>query len=608
MIKFTQLSIQNFLSYGAVPTVIPLSNPGTTLILGENLDNVINGTGANGTGKTVVINALSYGVYDKPVSNISKDNLVNNINKKHMEVIVEFEKGGNTYKIRRVRKAKSHAAGNFVELFENDIDITPDSVANTNKLIETIIGLPHELFVRIVVFSATHAPFLDLPVRSQTGPNQTDIIEELFDLKTLSEKASKLQEQRKELEFTLKSKKDQVQVLEQERERHNKQLESAKQRVINWDKTNKQEVKQLKAKLNQIQSVDVEKQQALHKELTNVEQTLAEATRKLTEVAKEHAKTSKELKKAESELAHLVDEKCPYCLQQYSDGKTKISKTKSTIKANTKLTTQLEADENRLYEIVTTLKKERDTIKKQVTVSNIDELSEIKNKSTDYERRIAELNEAVNPYIEPLQELEEVLLDPINYEDINAITERVEHMKFLYKLLTKKDSFVRKVLLNKNLPFLNKRLQDYLAKLGLTHHVEFTHEMTANITQFGREMDFGNLSNGQRARVNLALSFAFRDVLQNLHGQINICMLDEVLDIGLDGPGVSAAARMLKRKARDENLSLYIITHRDEIDSAFDRVMTIQLKDGFSTILKEKEVLKPTKTVVSYNTVDNTKK
>lgn len=124
--------------------------------------------------------------------------------------------------------------------------------------------------------------------------------------------------------------------------------------------------------------------------------------------------------------------------------------------------------------------------------------------------------------------------------------------------------------------------------LGLSHQVEFTHEMTASISQFGRAMDFGNLSNGQRARVNIALSFAFRDVLQQLHERINICMLDEVLDVGLDGPGVTAAARMLKRKARDENLSLYIISHRDEIDSAFDRIMTVQLSEGFSTILEDK--------------------
>ena len=172
----------------------------------------------------------------------------------------------------------------------------------------------------------------------------------------------------------------------------------------------------------------------------------------------------------------------------------------------------------------------------------------------------------------------------MDHEKINELTTLVDHQKFLVKLLTKKDSFIRKALLNKNIPFLNQRLSYYLTELGLPHTVEFTHEMTAEISQFGRLMDFGNLSNGQRSRVNIALSFAFRDVLQNMHQHINVCMLDEVLDVGLDTVGVQAAARMLKHKARDEQLSMYIISHRDEIDSAFDHRMTIQMSKGFSYI------------------------
>jgi DNA repair exonuclease SbcCD ATPase subunit len=108
--------------------------------------------------------------------------------------------------------------------------------------------------------------------------------------------------------------------------------------------------------------------------------------------------------------------------------------------------------------------------------------------------------------------------------------------------------------------------------------------MTATISQFGRVLDFGNLSAGQRARVNFALSLAFRDVLQNLHPKMNICMLDEILDTALDSLGVQAAAKLIKQKARDENLSMYVISHRDEIDSVFNNKMTIQMSNGFSSI------------------------
>jgi DNA repair exonuclease SbcCD ATPase subunit len=172
-------------------------------------------------------------------------------------------------------------------------------------------------------------------------------------------------------------------------------------------------------------------------------------------------------------------------------------------------------------------------------------------------------------------------------EAINNLNNLITHQNYLVKLLTKKDSFIRKTLLTKNLTFLNQRLKQYLIALGLPHKVEFTHEMTANISQFGRELDFGNLSSGQKARVNLALSFSFRDVLQKSHDSINVCMLDEVLDVGLDSVGVQNAARMLKRKSRDEDLALFIISHRDEVSNIFDRRMIVQMEKGFSSVKVE---------------------
>ena len=234
-------------------------------------------------------------------------------------------------------------------------------------------------------------------------------------------------------------------------------------------------------------------------------------------------------------------------------------------------------------EIANVTKKHK-AITKKITVTDLEELIDIKNQSATFQDRIDELNNAANPFVEPYEELEAMDLDQLDYDEINEMTKLIEHQKFLLKLLTKKDSFVRKALLHKNIPFLNSRLQMYLQELGLPHNVEFAQELTAEISQFGRPLEFGNLSNGQRARVNIALSFAFRDVLQKLHTKINICMLDEVLDVGLDAIGVQAAAKMLKKKGRDDGTSVYIISHRDEIDSAFDNRMTVQMSKGFSYI------------------------
>lgn len=584
MIRFKSITLRNFLSFGNVPTVIILDRPGTTLVLGEDLDNTAGGTGANGVGKTTLINALTYAIYDKPISNISKDNLVNNVNKKNMEVIVEFEKGEKTFRVERRRKMKAGAAGNHTHLFEDGKDITPDSSGNTNKKIERIIGIPYELFVRIVAFSATHVPFLDLPVRSHYAANQTDIIEELFDLKALSEKALLLKDRIKETETSLESQVTRVEQLEKEHERHTKQLESARRRVENWNNQNQNDIVELQQKLQRLREVDVDHQRKYHDELNEIDSQLREALTEQRSVERKIKEKTKVIKTKRQELAHLRDEKCPYCLQKYESAKDKISEDETSI---TSAETELEQLEQNLTEVdgnVKALTDKRDEVSALITVQDIDELLDIKSQHDRFENRLEELKKGNNPFVEPLEELEEIELDPIDKNLTNDLNRLLEHQKFLFKLLTKKDSFVRKALLNKNIPFLNQRLAHYLSSLGLPHTVEFTHEMTASISQFGRPLDFGNLSNGQRARVNIALSFAFRDVLQNMHEHINVCMLDEVLDVGLDAIGVQAAARMLKQKARDEKISVYIISHRDEIDSAFDHKMTVQMSKSFSYI------------------------
>lgn len=539
------------------------------------------------THNTVLLNALVYAVYDKPVSNISKDNLVNNINKKNMEVTVEFEKGENVYRVERARKMKAGASGNYVHLYENGKDITPDSVNNTNAKIERIIGIPYELFVRIVAFSATHVPFLDLPVRSHYAANQTDIIEELFDLKTLSEKANLLKDIIKDTEISLDTHLTRVDQLKKEHARHESQLESAQRRVENWKIQNGKEIADIQQKLKRQEEVDVEQQRLLHDELGDIDDQLREALeeqRSHERAIKEHAKT---IAAKTKELEHLRDAKCPYCLQKYDNAEDKIRENEQEV---TVAESEIAALEDKLgtvdqrVELLATKHKE---VKSKIIVGDLDDLLEIRSKFNHYQSRLQDLQNANNPFIEPLQELEAVELDPIDMSVINDLKDKVDHQKFLLKLLTKKDSFVRKALLNKNIPFLNQRLSHYLTELGLPHTVEFTHEMTASISQFGRPLDFGNLSNGQRARVNLALSFAFRDVLQSMHEHINVCMLDEVLDVGLDTVGVQNAARMLKRKARDEKISVYIISHRDEIDSAFDHKLTVQMSKGFSYIKYE---------------------
>lgn len=583
MIEFSLLSLRNFLSYGNNTTIFDLRRPGTTLIVGENLDNTSDGSGANGVGKTTIVNAIAYALYDKPVSDISKDNLVNNINNKNMEVTLEYVgDDGIQYKIHRFRKMKAGAEGNGVHFYKGGKDITPDSVAATNAEIEKTIGIPYELFVRIIVFSASHNPFLSLKTEEQKS-----IIEELFGLTAISQKAELLKKQIKDTEGRISIQQVKIDSAEGERTRHTGQIESAKRRVDNWAAQNKMTIDGLNEKLSKIEGVDFDVQQELHNTLASTQKRLNEALdmqrmsdRAIRELAKRRTKL-------EDDLSHLTDAKCPYCLQHYADANAKVDETKKIMAEIDDELDTLDTELEVINREVATISQAIKDIKSKIVVDDIEELLTVKNESDNIRRKIKELENETNPFLDPLQELLDMKLDEVDYTDINKLSKEMEHQKFLLKLLTKKDSFIRKALLNKNLPLLNTKLQHYINMLGLPHRVEFTKEMSSTISQFGRSLNFGNLSQGQRARVNFALSMAFRDVLQNLHPKINICMLDEVLDFGLDSIGVVAAAKLVKQKARDENVCMYVISHRDEVSSIFDKRMVIQMSKGFSYVVDE---------------------
>ena len=273
-IDFKSLELSNFMSYGKKKTVIALDRTGTTLIVGEDLDNTVNGKISNGVGKSATMNALTYALYDRPISDIKVDDLVNNVNGKGMEVTVEFEKNGVSYKITRRRKGGKSGRENGVNLYIDGEDKTRDSVKNTDLLIQDIIGMPYDMFVRIVVISANHTPFLDMPVSSHYQANQTDFIERLFNLTVLSEQAVMLKEAIKSAEDSMNAHKVRIEYLEKEHTRYEDLVTSAKTRVKNWDNTNSQSIKAHQQSLIEADAVNVSEEQKTHQEIIETEQHL----------------------------------------------------------------------------------------------------------------------------------------------------------------------------------------------------------------------------------------------------------------------------------------------------------------------------------------------
>ncbi|WP_407303739.1 hypothetical protein, partial [Acinetobacter sp.] len=169
---------------------------------------------------------------------------------------------------------------------------------------------------------------------------------------------------------------------------------------------------------------------------------------------------------------------------------------------------------------------------------------------------------------------------------VDRLRRRADHQHFLLKLLTDKSSFLRRRIINKTIPFLNGRLNFYTNSLGLPHVVKFDADMSCTVAEFGRELDFGNLSAGEKKRLNTAMALAFRDVLHHLHAKTNLLMIDE-LDGALDIQGIDSIIKILKEKSRDESMSVFIISHHPAIHGRLDKDLRIVKENGFSSVITE---------------------
>jgi DNA repair exonuclease SbcCD ATPase subunit len=190
--------------------------------------------------------------------------------------------------------------------------------------------------------------------------------------------------------------------------------------------------------------------------------------------------------------------------------------------------------------------------------------------------------EDINPYDEQIQELKKTAIQEISWDTINSLTRLRDHQEFLHKLLTNKDSFIRKKIIDQNLSYLNKRLSYYIDKLGLPHTVVFQNDLTVEITQLGQDLDFDNLSRGERNRLILSMSFAFRDVWEGLYQSINLLFIDELVDAGMDSAGVESALAVLKKMARERNKNIYLISHKDELIGRVNNVLRVVKQNGFT--------------------------
>ena len=435
--------------------------------------------------------------------------------------------------------------------------------------------MTHNMFKHVMALNTYTEPFLAMKQN-----DQRNLIEELLGITLLSEKAALLKELVKETKDNHKEEEYRIGGIQQANEQIESSINDLQRRSDLWDRKHKENIEELKTKLLELSEVDIDIELQAHKDL----EAYSELQRKTSQLDGNIAQIDTKISKLNQDLSSIKDDACYVCGKPLDDElHKKLLKTKE--------------DKLKNYtEEVSEYKREREdlgSLGKQ-PITHYDKISDAYNHKTTLDTLSNQLESKLtetNQYIEQIETLKDKGLQEINWNKINELNNLKEHQEFLLKLLTNKDSFIRKKIIDQNLAYLNTRLKYYLQKLGLPHYVTFQSDLTVEITEHGRDLDFDNLSRGERNRLILGLRFSFRDIFESMNTPINLLFIDELIDSGMDTTGVESALAELKRITRERNKNIFLISHKDELVGRVNDILNVVKEDGFTSFSCDKEVL-----------------
>ena len=589
-IKIKDLTVKNFMSVGNQTQAVNFGREQLTLVLGENLDQGGDDSGSrNGTGKTTIVNALSFALYGTALTNIKKDNLINKINNKNMLVTLTFEKDGNKYKIERGRKPTIMKF--YVNNQEQSAESTDDSqgdMRETQKDIDELLGMSHDMFKHIVALNTYTEPFLSLKANEQR-----EIIEQLLGITLLSEKADALKEQIRLTKESIFQETADIEAAKKSNDKIQVSITGLETRQSAWYSQQKTDCNKIADSITELQSVDIEGELEQHAKVKLYDEHAA----KIKSLNKERAtletaviQADKSVNKYTKELEQLKNKTCPACEQGLHSHK------------HEEMTANVEKNlaDSMLYlqgisDSYASVMQELETIgdingRPKTYYDTVEEALKHQNNLTSLEAALIKRTDEVDPYQEQIDDLKHTAIQEISWDNVNLLNSMKDHQEFLLKLLTNKDSFIRKKIIDQNLAYLNNRLTYYLDKMGLPHQVSFLNDLNVEITQLGQDLDFDNLSRGERNRLILGLSWAFRDVWESLYQSINLLFVDELIDNGLDANGVENALSVLKKMARERKKNIFLISHKDELIGRVNNVLKVIKENGFTYYANDIEI------------------
>ena len=571
MITFKKIRYKNFLSTGNHFNEIDFQQNHTNLIIGTN-----------GAGKSTMLDALTFGLFNKSFRQIKKAQLINATNEKDCVVEVEFSVNSRDYLVRRGIKPNIFD----IEINGNPLHKEADDRANQRILEENILKVNYKSFTQIVILgSSTFVPFMQL-----STTNRRDVIEDLLDIRIFSVMNNLIKD-------NIRTKKEQIKSLDLKKENLKDKIELQNNLIQKLADQGKEKIKTNHDKINELLSESDDYVSANKGLETNVEELSAEqekfvgADKKLSKLNNFKGQISNKVSTITKEHKFFTDNTvCPTCTQPIEESfrLNKIADVQTKAR-------ELKKGFNDLEESIKTEQdRERQfkKLSKEITKLNHD-ISQNNTHISLNQRQIRELESEIqtitkqfkdrNIENEKLEEFKDSLNTTI--DELSVKRQDIYHYDFAYSLL--KDDGVKTKIIKKYLPYINAQVNRYLQMMDFYINFTLDEEFSETVkSPIHEDFSYSSFSEGEKMRIDLALLFTWREVARVKNSvNTNLLIMDEVFDSSLDGFGTDEFLKIIKFVIRDANI--FVISHKSDLHDKFDSVIKFDKLRGFSSIVSQ---------------------
>jgi DNA repair exonuclease SbcCD ATPase subunit len=566
MITFKKIKWKNFLSTG---------NNWTEMDFQKNQTNLIVGT--NGAGKSTVLDALTFVLFNRPFRKINKPQLVNSTNEKDCLVEIEFTVNSRNYLVRRGIKPNIFD----IEVNGKQLHKEADDRINQKILEETILKVNYKSFTQIVILgSSTFVPFMQL-----TTSNRREVIEDLLDIRIFSSMNNIIKEK-------IRQKKEQIKSLDYKKESLKDKVQMQKNFIEQLESRGKDNIKNHNSKISELlkENDSYMIQNSMTEEsifsYIKEQEEVSGATDKLRKLGNLKGKLSQKVSTITNEHKFFTENTvCPTCTQTIEEEfrLNRITDAQNSAK-------ELQQGYKDLEE---TIKQEEErerqfiALSKEITKLNND-ISQNNARISSNQRQVRDLESEIQTLTEQLEnkntehgKLEEFQTNLQKvFEDLGTKKEEIVHYDFAYSLL--KDDGVKTKIIKKYLPFINQQVNRYLQMMDFYINFHLDEEFNESIqSPIHENFSYSSFSEGEKMRVDLSLLFTWREVARLKNSvNTNLLILDEVFDSSLDGFGTDEFLKIIRYVIKDANI--FVISHKTGLEDKFESVTRFDKKAGFS--------------------------